>query len=108
MPSSLRNRRKSFMAKAKDDMYILWPEYFDSNLSRDQGRRLPKSLCVPSPNSEELFSLAKKIGLSPVLEKDKSFPSRWMDPKGRIKVPKKHNKTRTMMMLAEKLKMKRK
>lgn len=96
------------MAKAKDDMYILWPEYFDSNLSRADGRRMPKNLCVPSPNAEEIFSIAKKIGLSPVLENDKAFPSKWTDRKGRIKVPKRHNKTQTMLMVAEKLKLKRK
>lgn len=96
------------MAKAKDDMYILWPEYFDSNLSRANGRRLPKPLCIPSPNAEELFSIAKKIGLSPIIENDKAFPSKWMDRKGRIKVPKKFNKTQTMLMVAEKLKLKRK
>jgi signal recognition particle subunit SEC65 len=55
-----------------------------------------------------MFSIAKKIGLSPILEKDKAFPSRWMDQKGRIKVPKKFNKTQTMLMVAEKLKIKRK
>jgi signal recognition particle subunit SRP19 len=96
------------MAKVKNDMYILWPEYFDSNLSRAAGRRLPRSICIPSPNVEEMFSIAKKIGLSPILEKDKAFPSRWMDRKGRIKVPKKFNKTQTMLMVAEKLKIKRK
>jgi signal recognition particle subunit SRP19 len=96
------------MAKAKNDMYILWPEYFDSNLSRAKGRRLPRSICVPSPNAEELFSIARKIGLSPILENDKSYPSRWTDGKGRIKVPKQFNKTQTMLMVAEKLKLKRK
>ena len=96
------------MAKAKDDMYILWPEYFDSNLTKADGRRLPKPLCVSSPNAEELFSIAKKVGLSPVLEKDKAYPSKWMDRKGRIKVPNKYSKTQTMLMIAEKLKLKRK
>ena len=96
------------MAKPKDDHFIIWPEYFDSNLSRADGRRLRKELCIASPNAEELYSIAKKIGLSPILENDKAFPPRWMDPKGRIKVPKKYNKTETILMVAEKLKLLRK
>ncbi|MGA1819544.1 MAG: signal recognition particle subunit SRP19/SEC65 family protein [Thermoplasmatota archaeon] len=95
------------MAKAKDDMYLIWPEYFDSTISRSRGRRMPASLSVPGPNAEELFSIAKKLGLSPVLEMDRSFPSRWVDGKGRIKVPKKFDKTRTMRMIAEGLVRKR-
>ena len=33
-----------------DVAITLWPEYFDANLTRAQGRRLPKELCVPNPN----------------------------------------------------------
>jgi len=68
---------------------------------------MPMILCVQSPNAEELFSIAKKLGLSPVLEEAKSFPSKWMEGKGRIKVPKKYDKTRTMRMIGESLVRKR-
>jgi len=95
------------LAKAKDDMFIIWPEYFDSTISRSQGRRMPASLSVPNPNAEELFSIAKKLGLSPVLEMDRSFPSKWVEGKGRIKVPKKFDKTKIMRMIAEGLSRKR-
>ena len=95
------------MAKAKDDMFIIWPEYFDSTITRSNGRRMPASLCVPTPNAEELFSIAKKLGLSPVLEMGKAFPSKWMEGKGRIKVPKKYDKTRMMRMIGEALARKR-
>ena len=33
-----------------DVAITLWPEYFDINLTRAQGRRLPKNLCVANPN----------------------------------------------------------
>jgi len=84
-------------------MFIIWPEYFDSTLSRSNGRRMPASLSVHGANAEELYSIAKKLGLSPVLENDKTFPSRWTEGKGRIKVPKKYDKTRTLRMIAEAL-----
>ena len=96
------------MAKPQDNMFIIWPEYFDSTITRAKGRRMPKALSVPTPNAEELFQIARKLGLSPVLEKEKSHPAKWMNTNGRIKVPKKYTKTQTMKMIAEKLKLKRK
>ena len=68
---------------------------------------MSKALSVAGPNAEELFTIAKKLGLSPILESDKSHPSHWMEGKGRIKVPKKFDKTRTMKMIAEGLTRKR-
>lgn len=88
-------------------MFILWPQYFDSNLSRSEGRRMPRSLSIPAPNSGDLFHIAKKLGLSPVLEDDKAFPSRWMEGKGRIRIAKKFDKTTTMRKVAEGLQRKR-
>ena len=92
------------MANVDVSMYILWPEYFDSNLSRADGRRMPKELSIPSPNVEDIFKVARKLGLSPVLEKERSFPSRFSHQNGRIKVSKKFNKTETMKKIAQGLK----
>jgi signal recognition particle subunit SRP19 len=91
------------LAKADDSMYIIWPEYFDSNLSKSRGRRVPKNLSVPSPDIEDIFKIAKKMGLSPVLEKEKSHPSRWIHNNGRIKVSKRHSKTQVLKMIGESL-----
>lgn len=42
---------------------ILWPVYFDSLRNRREGRRLPKKLCVPSPNIDMLEKALKSLGL---------------------------------------------
>jgi signal recognition particle subunit SRP19 len=96
------------MPKASNDLFIIWPEYFNSNLSKAEGRRMPKELSVPTPSADEIYNVARKLGLSPILENDKSHPSKWMEHNGRIKVPKKFSKTEIMRMIAEKLKVKRK
>jgi signal recognition particle subunit SRP19 len=91
------------LAKRDHSGYILWPEYFDSNLSRSHGRRVPIDLAVNSPNCEEIFLICKKLGLSPELEKRSAHPSRWFDPKGRVKVPEKSSKSETIEKVAKAL-----
>ena len=38
------------MAYDDDNAIVLWPEYFDKNRTRAEGRRLPKELCVENPD----------------------------------------------------------
>ncbi|MBN1389164.1 MAG: signal recognition particle subunit SRP19/SEC65 family protein [Candidatus Thermoplasmatota archaeon] len=95
------------MVKAKDDMFIIWPQYFDSDLPRSKGRRMPLSLSVHGPSAEELFHAARRLSLSPVLENEKAYPSRWMGGRGRIKIAKKFDKTSSMRKIAEGLVRKR-
>ena len=38
------------MAYDDDNAIVLWPEYFDRNRTRSQGRRLPVQLCVDKPD----------------------------------------------------------
>ena len=95
------------MARSDHSGIILWPEYFDSNLSRSRGRRISKDLAVPSPTAEELYQVCRKLGLSPDLDKDKAHPSRWFDPKGRLKVIKEYSKQETISRVARGLTKKR-
>ncbi len=90
------------MAK-KDNtgVIFLWPEYFDLGLTRSAGRRVSKDLAVPSPNSEDIYHVCRKLGLSPDLEKEKAYPSRCFDPKGRVKVLKKYSKVETISLVAK-------
>jgi len=48
----------------RKDEIILWPVYFDSSRTRREGRRLPKSLCVPSPSINMLEKALKNLGLN--------------------------------------------
>jgi signal recognition particle subunit SRP19 len=91
------------MAKSKDDRYIIYPEYFNLDLQRKNGRRMPCSHSVNSPTSEDLFKVSKQLGLSPILEKGKSYPSRWFKSSGRIRVAKKQTKTKIMKMIGNAL-----
>lgn len=70
-----------------DKSWVLWPEYFDSNLTRAQGRKVNKNLSVPDPSLEMLSKALQKLGVEFTLEEEKSYPSEWHLKKGRALVP---------------------
>ncbi|MGQ9780779.1 MAG: signal recognition particle subunit SRP19/SEC65 family protein [Nitrososphaeria archaeon] len=44
------------------DRIVLWLDYFNSRLSRDQGRRVPLNIAVSSPTLDELVESVKRLG----------------------------------------------
>ena len=58
----------------KQDKIVVWPAYFDSTKTRRDGRRIPKSLAVPSPKILEIKDAAEKIGLECELVGDAGYP----------------------------------
>lgn len=92
------------MVSRGDKIYVIWPEYFDSTLSRAEGRRVSKKYSVPSPRLEDIQKAAKLSGLKPVVEEDKAFPGKWWKKSGRILVPKKLTKQKVILKIAMKLK----
>ena len=57
------------MRKAKD--LVFYPEYFDINLSRAEGRRLSKNIAIKAPRLKELYIAAKRANLEAVLDESK-------------------------------------
>ncbi|MEM2273252.1 MAG: signal recognition particle subunit SRP19/SEC65 family protein [Candidatus Bathyarchaeia archaeon] len=58
----------------RKDMIILWPVYFDTLRSRREGRRLPKRLCIRSPNILMLEKAVKNLGLNYEICPEASYP----------------------------------
>ena len=58
----------------KQDKIILWPAYFDSTKTRGDGRRILKSLAVPSPKILEMKEAVEKLGLDYELVLDAGYP----------------------------------
>ncbi|RLG53110.1 MAG: signal recognition particle protein Srp19 [Thermoproteota archaeon] len=83
---------------------VLYPCYFNRSLSRSEGRRVPLSLAVKNPSAESIFRAAEKLGLDPVLQKDKHHPARWFYREGRVLVKKIDRKTKVIRAIAEELK----
>ncbi|KAL0218695.1 hypothetical protein P9112_004348 [Eukaryota sp. TZLM1-RC] len=74
MSSDLEHPRK---------FYILYPLYFDSTVSRNDGRRFTKDLCVDKPTMDELGQCLKSLSIEYKTELHKRHPRSWDSP-GRI------------------------
>jgi len=91
------------MVSKDEDKYILYPMYFDSTVSRLNGRRVPKKFAVEKPTSENIAKAAKSLGLNPVLEKDKVHPSTPWKKEGRVIVDKKGPKSKLLIQISNRL-----
>lgn len=74
------------MVRERDKRKVIWPSYFDSRLSRDNGRRIKKSCCIEKPDLERLSQVLKSMNLKFEIERDKKHPARWWENEGRILV----------------------
>ncbi|KAJ2818158.1 signal recognition particle subunit [Coemansia erecta] len=63
----------------------LYPLYFDSALSVESGRKVPRSLSIDSPHVRQISMAVKRIGLSVCLEPNKTHPRDFFRP-GRVRV----------------------
>ena len=66
-----------------DKPLVIYPEYFDFNLKRSEGRKVPANISVKRPNIDELYSITKDIG-NDVKKSCKSHPSNWSAELGSI------------------------
>ena len=66
-----------------DKPLVIYPEYFDFNLKRSEGRKVPVNISVKRPNIDELYSITKDIGID-VKQSSKSHPSNWSAEMGSI------------------------
>ncbi len=75
---------------AKEEM-TLWTGYFDSRLSRSDGRRVPKKASIPKPTLESVVWAARNTGIRKMRqEPEASHPSRPYAKEGRLVMPPRH------------------
>ena len=65
----------------------VWTGYFDSRLSRSQGRRVPKEAAIPTPTLETVAWAARAAGITRMRRKpETSHPSRPSTQEGRLEI----------------------
>lgn len=74
------------MAYDVDVAITIWPEYFDINRTRAEGRRVPKSLCVAEPNLDILAKGAMILDLEYEVFENMSYPHSPRSKNGCIKI----------------------
>lgn len=87
----------------KQDKVIIWSAYFDSTKTRKDGRRIPKSLAVPSPKILEVKEAAEKLGLDYELVLDVGYPKTPRLKTGMLLVKKEKTKNQTIKQIAKQL-----
>jgi len=87
----------------KQNKVVLWPAYFDSTKTRQQGRRIPKNAAVPSPRPDELKRAAEKCGFQSEIVADARHPKAPWQKTGLIIVPKSVSKTQIIRRIAKEL-----
>jgi len=64
----------------------LYPAYFDGNLSRRRGRRVPEDLAVDDPDVDEVANAVGQVGYDAVIERDVSYSREPWRSRGRVLV----------------------
>lgn len=80
---------------------IIWPVYIDSDRTQAEGRRIPRGYAVSSPKLREISRAAGKLGLNPLVEKDKSYPKLWWEKSGRVIVDKNMSKREIILRISK-------
>jgi signal recognition particle subunit SRP19 len=84
----------------EDMKAIIWPVYIDSKKTKHEGRKISIENSVSSPKLREITKAAKKLGLNPEVEKNKSYSKSWWEASGRVKVDKTMPKREIMIKIS--------
>lgn len=82
---------------------ILWPIYFDSAATWDGGRRVPKTLAIRTPKTEDIIKAAITAGLKAELTPSVAHPRYPWYKTGYVLVDSKESKAKVIKLIAGKL-----
>ena len=91
------------MISKDDQKLIIWPIYFDKNISRSKGRKISKKIALDKPDVDKIAKAAKALGLSPIIEKNAAHPFRSWKKEGRIIINNKDKKTKLIYKITKTL-----
>ena len=91
------------MVSKGDDIWVLYPVYFDKSVSRKAGRRVPKALAVDNPKVEEIEVVLTNADRACAVE-DCAHPSQWSTKRGRVLVSKTSRKEELIQSVARGIK----
>ncbi|MEM0075725.1 MAG: signal recognition particle subunit SRP19/SEC65 family protein [Nitrososphaerota archaeon] len=81
--------------------FVIWADYFDSSVTRKQGRRVPFHSAVRSPTLNDLAEAARRLGFEPEQQPARR-PSR-THAIGYIQIVKKGKKSEVIKLIAKEL-----
>ena len=84
--------------RKRTDDFIIFPAYLDSDYSRKEGRRLPKSESISQPTLLELRLAAEKVGWNFEEDKEGVYPKEHWKKRGLIRIEKPEDLNKTMVL----------
>ena len=89
--------------RKRDGMLVIWPAYFEKDLTRMQGRKIPSNLAASNVTMKILEMAAESSGFEYEVEPDKRYPRGFSDKSGYLVIsnPENHKKKRVLLMLAK-------
>jgi signal recognition particle subunit SRP19 len=84
--------------------YIVWVQYFNRELTRSEGRRVPARLAVKGPTAEDVLRAAARLGWE-AKKLDLRYPSQWWKPGSAVlvKPERQLKKSEVVRLLAERM-----
>jgi signal recognition particle subunit SRP19 len=82
---------------------VLWPIYFDSTTSWSGGRRVPITMAIRAPKTEDIVKAALSAGLKSELQPSVAYPRYPWIKTGCVLVESKEPKAKIMRLIAVKL-----
>lgn len=86
-----------------EEKAIIWPNYFDVNKTRKEGRRVPKNCAVQTPKIVEIKEAADKLGLENEINIEAHFPKTHWSKGGMLIVTKHEPKEVIIQKIAKQL-----
>jgi signal recognition particle subunit SRP19 len=84
------------------DRQVFWLDYFDSELKRSQGRRVPLSSATRAPGLAELGEACRRLNLQPQTQSAR-YPSRPLKESGYVSIIKTGPKQPQLLKIAREL-----
>lgn len=84
------------------ERYVVWLDYFNSELKREGGRRVPLSIATRAPRLEELEEACRRLNLQPSPQ-EASYPSSSPRRSGYVSVRKSKPKQALVLKIAKEL-----
>ncbi len=82
---------------------VIWTVNIDSRKKRCEGRKIALRFAVPNVKLFELVKACEQLGI-PCRAEEKSYPKCWWEEGGRVVIPKRGSKIKTMVEIAKKIK----
>ncbi len=84
------------------ERYVFWLDYFNSELKRSQGRRVPLSTATRTPTIQELDEACRRLNLQPLAQPAK-YPNSPLRGSGYVSVKKEKPKHALLLRIAKEL-----